>query len=278
MTPDYFDIHSHLSFKDFDTDRTEVVNRMKEKNVWTITVGCDLESSRRAVETSELYEGVFACVGHHPADNRAENFDVNSYRAFLANPGVVAVGECGIDYFRIKDEEARVVEKERQVPLFKQQIELALEFNKPLMIHGRSTPKTMDAYENILEILAPYAIIHGSKLRGNIHFFAGDVAIARRFLLFGFTLSFTGVITFSSDYDEVIRAVPLEMLMSETDCPFVTPVPYRGTRNEPAFVLEVVKRIAEIKGEDFDTVKKAMILNAFRVFGLKPLTKPTLVA
>lgn len=242
---------------------------MKERNVWTITVGCDRETSQKAVDTSELYEEVFACIGQHPADNRAEAFDADFYRALLSNKRVVAVGECGIDYFRIKDAEMKIKEKERQVPLFKKQIELALEFDKPLMIHGRPSPRTMDAYEDILEILTSYGKTNKSKLRGNIHFFAGNVDIAKQFLTLGFTLSFTGVITFTSDYDEVIKAVPLEMIMSETDCPYVTPVPHRGVRNESIYVEEVVKRIAQLKGDNVEVVKMAMVSNAMRVFDIR---------
>jgi TatD DNase family protein len=268
MAPDYFDIHSHVSFADFDVDRGEVLGRMKDKNVWSITVGCDKASSGIAVATLPLYEGLFACVGQHPADNRAEKFDGNFYRTLLTNPKVVAVGECGIDYFRIKDEEVRLKEKVRQVELFQKQIELALEFDKPLMIHGRPSPKTQDAYEDILETLVPYKIIHRSKLRGNIHFFAGNLSIARQFIDMGFTLSFTGVITFTSDYDVVIKETPLAMILSETDCPYVTPVPYRGSRNEPIYVEEVVKKIADLKGESFEVVKLAMVRNASRVFGI----------
>jgi TatD DNase family protein len=212
---------------------------------------------------------MFAAVGQHPSDHRLEEFDVDFYRTLLANKRVVAVGECGIDYFRIKKEDERLLEKERQSKLFKQQIELALEFDKPLMIHGRPSPRSMDAYEDILDILELYSNESGSRLRGDIHFFAGNVDIARRFTDFGFTLSFTGVITFTSDYDEVIKATPLEMIMSETDCPYVTPVPYRGTRNEPVYVEEVVRRIAELKGESFERVKEVVIRNALRVFAIK---------
>lgn len=268
MRPAYFDIHSHVSFPEYDADRAEVLARVKERNIWTITVGCDRESSQRAVDSLDLYAGMFASIGQHPADNRAEEFDADFYRRLLANKRVVAVGECGIDYFRIKSEEVRLKEKVRQIDLFKKQIELALEFDKPLMIHGRPSPRTVDAYEDILEVLESYKGTNSSKLRGDVHFFAGNLAIANRFIELGFTLSFTGVITFTSDYDEVIKGIPLSSMLSETDCPYVTPTPYRGTRNEPMFVEEVVKRITQLKGESFETVKDAMVSNALQVFGI----------
>lgn len=124
------------------------------------------------------------------------------------------------------------------------------------MIHARN------AYEEILEILEPLKKIHGEKLRGNVHFFAGDWPTAQRFFELGFTISFTGVITFARDYDEVIKKAPLEMIMSETDAPFVAPAPYRGKRNEPSYVSEVVQKIAELRGEPLEGVRAALVKNA----------------
>ena len=131
------------------------------------------------------------------------------------------------------------------------------------MLHIRN------AHLDVLNILKQKKVEFGDKLRGDVHFFSGNIYEAQQYLDLGFTMSFTGVITFTKDYDEVIRYIPLDKIMSETDCPFVTPVPYRGQRNEPAFVQEIVKRIAEIKGEDFEIVKKAFSENAVRYFGLK---------
>ena len=130
------------------------------------------------------------------------------------------------------------------------------------MIHSR------DAYEEILEILEPLAKLYGPKLRGDLHFFTGSLEQAKRFWTIGFTTSFTGVITFARDYDEVIKNAPLNMIMSETDAPWVSPVPYRGKRNEPSYVQEVVKKIAEIRGEDLETVQKALVSNTCRMFNL----------
>ncbi len=175
----------------------------------------------------------------------------------VKNPKVVAVGECGLDFFHAKKEE----DFERQEKLFLDQIEFALEHDKPIMIHSR------EAYGELLDTLEPLVEKHGNKLRGDVHFFAGDLETAKRFVKIGFTLSFTGVITFAQSYDEVIKNIPLESIMSETDAPFVAPVPYRGKRNEPSYVQEVVKKIALIRGEDLEIVSKTLISNAQRVFG-----------
>ena len=277
IMPEYIDIHSHISFSDFDADREAVIERMKEKKVWAIDVGTDLENSRKASENATANQSVFSSAGLHPADDRSEVFDVTAYKKLFANPKVVAVGECGLDYFRgvqskisnlppksdpPQAEKSRNF-KERQREIFEKQIEMALELDKPLMIHCR------DAYADLLEILRSYSAAYGSKLRGNMHFFAGSWNEAKNFLDLGFTLSFTGVITFARDYDEVIIKAPMDMIMAETDAPFVAPLPYRGKRNESIYVIEVVKKIAQIRGEDLNKVKEQILENSLRVFGIR---------
>ncbi len=285
MVPKYIDIHSHVNFKAFDLDRDEVIARALENNTWVINVGTQVDTSKKAVEMAEKYqEGVYAIVGLHPIHtgasfhdgkelgqggaeftSRGENFDKEKYREFLKNKKVVAVGECGLDYYRCTEESI-----EKQKKAFRQQIELALEFGKPLMLHIRNNldglttahPKP-NAYKDAIEILREY-----NEVRGDVHFFAGTVEDAKNFIELGFTLSFTGVITFTKDYDEVIKNTPIEMIMSETDAPYVSPVPYRGKRNEPIYVREVVKKIAEIKGLDEEKVAKTIIANAKRVFDI----------
>ncbi len=253
--PKYFDIHSHLNFKDYAGDLEEVLGRLRETETHTIVVGTDLESSRQAVELADKYEGIYACIGVHPADDKSASFEVDKFDKLVSNPKVVAIGECGLDFHHADKNQ----DYGRQKNLFVAQVELALKHDKPIMIHARN------AYEEILEILEP---MESDKLRGNVHFFAGSLEIARRFINIGFTLSFTGVITFVRDYDEVIKSVPLASIMSETDAPFVAPVPYRGKRNEPSYVSEIVKKIAEIRGEPLETVQKTLISNACRMFGL----------
>lgn len=248
---------------EYDSDREAVLARMKEIGMGTILVGVDYETSRQAVELAEKNENIYVCVGLHPKDNTTEVFDTEAYRKLVQNPKVVAIGECGLDFFRLEGDPGKVEEiKAQQKKLFIQQIELAIGENKPLMLHCR------DAYREVLDILSPYKKQAGERLRGNVHFFAGDVATAREFIELDFTVSFTGVITFARNYDEVIRSLPLMSILSETDAPFVAPVPYRGKRNEPAYVVEVVKKLAEIRGEDPETVQTQLIENAKRVFAI----------
>jgi TatD DNase family protein len=228
-------------------------------------VGTDLTTSKEVVELADKNENIYATVGLHPDDNEHEDFKKQDYVELVKNKKVVAVGECGLDYFRIKDGEEEETKK-RQKENFIKQIEFALENDLPLMLHFRPSGKSMDAYEDGLEILNKYKKEHGAKLRGNSHFFAGNLDIAKRFVGFGFTLSFTGVITFADSYDEIIKEIPFESIMAETDCPFVAPVPYRGSRCEPVHVKEVIRRIAEIRGEDEEKVREILVNNAFRVF------------
>jgi TatD DNase family protein len=244
---------------------------MKENSVMGICASSDLETSKRSVEIAESEKEIWATIGIHPGDVEHPVkgiFDEAKFEVLVKNPKVVGIGECGLEYFHIdKDTTA-----EMQKKLFIQQIQFAIKHNKPLMLHIRSSSKgSFDAYDDALEILRNYKEATGpeaEKLKGNVHFFAGDKSIAKRFLDLGFTVSFTGVITFTHDYDEVIKYIPKNSIMSETDAPWVAPVPFRGKRNEPFYVVEVVKKLAEIRGEDIDILNKAIINNAKRVFGI----------
>jgi TatD DNase family protein len=251
----YFDIHSHLNFADFDDDREEVIGRMQENDIWTICVGSDFESSKKAVEIAERHdEGVYASVGLHPIEVASQPLggETAKLKELAKHPKVVAIGECGLDVFRRKKDDLP-----RQKDIFKQQIELAIELDKPLMIHCR------DAHGDVLEILNSYKC---PKLRGDIHFFSGSLEQAEKYFELGFLISFTGVITFARDYDEIIRNAPLDKIMIETDAPFVAPVPYRGKRNEPAYVIEVAKKIAEIRSISEEEAAEAATSNALKLF------------
>lgn len=295
--PKYIDIHSHINFAAYDEDRDEVVKRALESGTWMINVGTKKETSQSAVDLANKYsEGVYAIIGLHPIhanksfhdvdeigpegkafNSSGEKFDLDFYGELIKNPKVVGVGECGLDFFRIPEEDPSTdstsspqassgrgkhefIKKQRQA--FGVQIELAAENDKPLMIHCRN------AYTETLQILKVYKMEYGDKLRGNFHFFAGSLDEAKQILDLGFTLSFTGVITFTHDYDELVKFVPLDRIMSETDCPYVTPAPHRGKRNEPMYVSEVVKKIAEIKGLDEEEVREQLVENALNMFGI----------
>lgn len=284
--PKYIDIHSHVNLYAFKDDAKEVLDRALENDTWIINVGTQIDTSKKAVELAEKYgKGVYAIVGLHPVHtspsfhdeqelgeggkaftSRGEVFDKDAYRELLKNEKVVAIGECGLDYYHLDEEvnPAMVGQVEKEKKAFVQQIELAQEFSKPLMLHIRNNPKdkTHNAYADSIEILKNYP-----SVKGDVHFFAGTKEDAQNFLDLGFYLSFTGVITFTHDYDEVIKTTPLDRIMSETDAPYVAPVPYRGKRNEPLYVREVVKKIAEIKGLDEGIVAEAILNNAKKLFG-----------
>src|SRR3989344_37788 len=238
--PKYIDIHSHTNFKAFDEDRGEVIRRALNNDTWVINVGTQIDTSRKAVEMANQYEeGVYAIIGLHPIHtgasyhdtkelgeegkaftSRGEVFDYEAYKKLIIDPKVVAIGECGLDYYRCTEESIA-----RQKEDFIQQIELANEFKKPLMLHIRNNPEkihpasvlaplnegNLNAYQDALEILKEHLDCKGLPpgRRGDVHFFAGSLADAKGFINFGFTLSFTGVITFTHDYDEVVRVVPL---------------------------------------------------------------------
>lgn len=259
MIPRFFDIHSHLNFPQYDSDREGVIERLKENGVWTVTIGTDIETSQSVVELANKHEGLFATVGVHP-EGWLDSWNDGALENLLQNKKVVGIGECGLDY--ADRDPAPGDRKIGQKELFIKQIELAIKLDKPLMIHCR------DAYEDTYDILSSYSRKYGEKLRGDMHFFAGDVKTAKKFLGINFYLSFTGVITFASEYSEVVDFVPMDRIMAETDAPFVAPAAYRGKRNEPLYVAEVVKRIAEIKNEDLETVRKATVNNSMAFFGL----------
>lgn len=255
--PKYCDIHSHLNSPDYDLDREQVILRLKETETHTIVVGMNFESSKIALDLAERHEEIYACIGIHPVDDPSRSFEVDKFTSLVGHPKVVAVGECGLDFFHA-DKDA---DYQRQEKLFLDQVQFALKHDKPIMIHAR------DAYEELLTVLEVLKKEHGQMLRGNVHFFTGSVGIAKRFFDIGFTVSFTGVITFTRDYDEIIKSAPLGMIMSETDAPYATPLPYRGKRNEPIYVREVVKKIAEIREEDEEMVRVALVNNVFSMIG-----------
>ncbi len=270
MIMKYFDAHTHVNFAAYNDDRKQVILRAKDAGVGMNVVGTQRDTSAAAVALAEKYDHVYATIGLHPVHttksfhdvkelgeggkeftSRGEVFDAAVYEALGRSSRVIAIGECGLDYYR-SEESTKAVQKDA----FIQQIEVANTLKKPLMLHVR------EAYEDTLEIVRAHA-----KVRGDVHFFAGGWDIAKRFLDLGFTLSFTGVVTFTHDYDEVVKNAPLDMILSETDAPYVTPVPHRGKRNEPAYVQEVVRAIARIRGENPEKVAQQLVVNARRVFG-----------
>ncbi len=274
-----FDIHAHLHDKAYDEDKELVIKEMKDYGLGAITVGTDQAESKKALELAINSPHIYAAVGLHPADNVTEEFDEDFYTTLAENEKVVAIGECGLDYHYIdtffkRDVESGKVtwnkdeEKVRQQKIFERQVELAVKLNKPLMLHGRPRKGSMDAYEDMLYILESAKKKYGTKLRGNAHFFVGSIDIAERFVQLGFTMSFSGVITFTKDYDDVVRYLPIIMIQAETDSPYATPAPFRGKRNSPMYVQEVVARIAVLRNEPLEEVRVQLLENAKRIFGI----------
>lgn len=258
----YFDAHSHIHFPQFAEDIGEVLSRMKEAGVSTITVGCDSATSRAARDFAHAH-GLYATAGLHPSDNRAEPLDEAGFRELLKDERVVAVGECGLDYSRLEDEG----EKARQQDIFRRQIALAAEAGKPVMIHcrasGKDAEQRTDAHDDCFAILKEFP-----GVRPILHFFTGSPEVAARYSELGAYFSFSGVITFASMYEATVRAVPLERILTETDAPYAAPVPHRGTRNEPAYVPAILSYIAAARGLEEEEMRAQVIRNAQEAFGL----------
>lgn len=234
---EYIDIHCHLNFPDFDADREAIIAEMKEKKIGAIVVGTTFETSKKAVEIAQAHENIWAIVGCHPV-YAEEGFDYDAYKKLAQEKKVVGIGECGLDYKYPNDKQKEVFEK---------QIALAQELNKPLMLHIR------DAYKEV------YDIVKNKSLKANAHFFAGTLEDAKNFLDLGYTLSFTGVITFTHDYDHLVKNTPLDRIMSETDSPYVSPK--RGQRNTPLNIIDIVAKIADLRGETLIHMKSTILEN-----------------
>ncbi len=251
-----FDTHAHYDDERFDADRDALLASMPEKNVGLIVnPGCDLPSSRMAVDMAGKYDFVYAAVGIHPencADFVPEQID--ALRQLAKNPRVVAIGEIGLDYYWAENPP-----KELQQEVLRRQLQLAEELNLPVIIHDR------DAHADTLAMVREFP-----GVRGVFHCFAGSVEMARELLQMGWMLSFNGAATFKNarKAPEVIAAVPLEKLMIETDAPYLTPVPHRGERNDSSYVRFVAEKIAEIKGLTPEEVEQATWENGRRFFGV----------
>jgi len=249
------DTHAHLNFEAFKNDFEMVIHRAQSYGVaGIINVGSNLETSRRALEIAQKFPGVFAAVGLHPIHVKDEQFDESAFLKLAQNPKVVAIGETGLDFYH--DRSTSELQKE----IFQKHINIASQVGKPLVIHSR------EANDGIVSLL----IAQNLNLRGIFHCFPGDLPMARLILDLGFHLSFTGLITFSKNYAnlQVVNEIPLEKIMVETDCPYLTPEPYRGQRNEPAYVAEVAKKIAEIKKISLGEVADQTTKNAINLFKL----------
>lgn len=267
----YIDTHSHPQFPQYDADRDLIFARMREAEVATIAVGTDFLNSKAAVQLAMDNPDVVlgAVVGVHPNDSK-EDFEPERFAGLFKTHQtqgrkiVVGVGECGLDYYRGDKD----VDGKRQRENFEMQIAFAIEHNLPLMLHVRPSKGSTDAHDDALAILKSAQARHGERVRGDTHFFTAPLKVAKLYWNMGFTTAFPGVITFVADTHEVIRAAPIELILSETDAPYAAPIPYRGRQNEPALVVPIVEAIAEIRREDKEMVRLQLIQNALRVFGI----------
>jgi TatD DNase family protein len=258
------DTHAHLDFSKFDVDRPAVIERARAAGVVAIVnVGTDLRTSRRAVELAKEYTAIHAAVGMHPHDaKKLDGTALAELRELARGPKVVAVGEIGLDFYR--DLSPRDVQRRA----FQAQLAWAAKMDKPVIIHDR------DAHDEIMEILTGWAMEQkNSPLVGRmgvLHTFSGNLSMAEKAIDLGFYISLSGPVTYKNAdlLASVARALPLDRLLVETDCPFLTPHPHRGKRNEPAYVRLVAERIAALRGISLDELAKATTANAQRLFEL----------
>ena len=261
-----FDTHAHLNLPEFDKDRDEVVKRCLDNNVWLINVGVDYETSIQAVEIAEKYnKAVYAAIGRHPTD-KGDKFDFERDRKLAKSSGkVVAIGEIGLDYkYRPKRENEFEDFKRAQKDLVLRQMKLAQELGLPMIFHCRM------AHQDLLEILELQ--VTSCKLQAVIHSFTGTWEQAKKYLDKGFYLGFNAIIFRKIDgisFDEVIRSAPLDRILVETDCPFLTPSQEGNKRNEPMFVKHIIQKIAEIKGLLFNEIAEITFENARTLFKIE---------
>jgi TatD DNase family protein len=269
------DTHCHLDFRKFDEDRGTVIERAIAAGVKRILVpGLDLESSLSAIRLAESFPNLFAAVGFHPTD--LEKFSEKAFEevgALAKHPKVLAVGEIGIDYYWVKEKEKRAFQRE----ILKKQLAFARSVSKPVIIHMREEQDAWfgQASMDLLEILSEW---HRTLERENhplakkpgvLHSYNGDFETARKALDLNFYVGVTGPVTYKNAEEkrQIIRRIPLERILIETDAPFLTPVPFRGKRNEPAFVAYIADKIAEIHKTTREQIANITAANAKRLFG-----------
>ncbi len=323
------DTHAHVNFRSFKDDSEETLQRALDNGVQVINIGSQIDTSRQAVELAEQFEtGVYAAVGLHPEHthsqyvdeeethfkSREENFNYEEYKKLALNEKVVAIGECGLDYYRLpEDKELHRTIKEKQKEVFRLQVKLAKEVNKVLVIHSRPEKGNEELFDDLIKILdeeaspwrhservrpneeslrvrdlskvkgslhspsdAPACRQAGSvgrddkPLRFEVHSFTGSSEALQKFLDRGAYVSFNGIITFdkTGNMEKLVKLTPLDRILLETDSPYLSPVPMRGKRNEPAYVKFVAEKVAEIKGLSADEVSELTSRNAKKLFNL----------
>ncbi|HDQ03949.1 MAG TPA: TatD family deoxyribonuclease [Deltaproteobacteria bacterium] len=249
------DSHAHLEMREFDSDRGEVIARAQKAGVdCIITVGTNLAASRAALALAREYENVFATIGIHPHDAAgAEDEHFDEFRKLAREPKVVAYGEIGLDFFR------DISPEKKQIEVFARQLDLARELGLPVVIHDR------EAHAETLQLLKSSGVC-----RGVFHCFSGDYEMAAKCLDLGLSISAPGTVTFEKAkmIHEVVRKVPLEFILLETDCPYLAPAPFRGKRNEPSFIEHTAQKVAQLKNLSWEEIAAATSQNTKKLFAL----------
>lgn len=278
-----FDTHAHVNFKSFENDAKEILQRALDAGVQVINVGSQIDTSKQAVELAKQFEkGVYAVVGLHPEHthsqyvdeeetsfkSREETFDYEAYKQLAQNEKVVGIGECGLDYYRLpEDKTLHAGIKEKQKAAFRLQLKLAKELNKTLVIHSRPEKGNEELFTDLINILDTEGV---QGLRFEVHSFTGSPEALKLFLDRGAYVSFNGIITFdkTGNMEKLVKMTPLDRIILETDCPYLTPVPHRGKKNEPSFVRHVAEYLAQIKGLPIGELERVTTQNAKVLFQL----------
>jgi len=276
QVPKLVDTHAHMQFTDYNEDRVEVIQQALDIGIWIINAGSSLENSKEGIKLAEEYEqGVYTTVGIHP-NEAGEDFNKEKMRLLALHPKCVAIGECGLEY----PSRARLAEigfseidnKETQAELFMHHINLSHETEKPLVIHCR------DAYEDLYEILKKNENLLIKDRPALMHFFSGSVVDAKKFLELGCIFSFGGAVTFppkpnQTDFISLIKMLPIQTIVLETDCPYVSPEPFRGKKNKPSYITYVAEKIAEIKGVNLQEIAEQTTKNALNFFAIDEVVR-----
>ena len=276
--PALFDSHCHLTDKKFDVDREDIINEAEKNGLFMITIGASYEESVKAIALANKYpKNIWATVGVHPGYATEVPEDIGRLlEGIIGDKKVVAVGEGGMDYVQLMSNDQCLMSKQcpdaleiinKQKKLFQIQLNLALKYDLPIIMHLRNKngeDNGFNAYKDALDMLDNLP----KMPRGVVHFFQGNLKEAQEFLKRGFYLGFDGYITFDSHYDDIIKEIPLNKILIETDSPYVAPVPFRGKRNEPKFVEYVAGKVAGIKQVDIDEVKNITFKNTKSLFGI----------
>ena len=247
------DTHSHIYYDKYKDDLSEVINRATANNICNIIcVGVDIDSSKKSIEISEEYAMIYSTAGYHPHESKdAEKMYLDQLQDLLAHPKVVALGEIGLDYYYNHSDH------KTQIRVFREQLELAKTLDIPVIIHNREADN--DLYENLKD---------SGISKGVIHCYSSDIKYAQKIFDLGLIISFTGIITFSDQLQKVVKEIPIENMMLETDSPYLTPIPHRGKRNEPYMVNYIAEKIADIKQISIDEVASITTKTAKQFFGI----------